>query len=74
MSKRTQGSSQNHPPLDHLSYSIKSLSNVTDIGTTTLYLDAKEGRLKARKVGSKLIVPKKDAIEYLDNLPTAMEG
>ncbi len=61
------------PSSEPLSYSIKALSAATNIGATTLYQDAKEGRLKARKVGSKIIIPTPDAKEYLQNLPFAEE-
>lgn len=48
------------PSPDHfqpLAYSVKEACKVTSLGRTYLYLLIKEGRLEARKIGSRTIIP-----------------
>ena len=58
---------------EKLAYSITGFSQATDIGTSTLYEDAKSGKLKTRLLGDgkrkKRIITRDDGIEYLHAFP-----
>lgn len=49
----------NHPAdqLQPLAYSIKEACKVTSLGRTYLYHLIREGRLEARKIGNRTIIP-----------------
>ena len=40
-----------------------------NVGRTTTYAEIKAGRLRAKKVGTKTIIPAKDEQVWRDNLP-----
>lgn len=62
---------------EKLAYSITGFSQACDIGTSTLYEDAKTGKLKTRLLGDgkrkKRIVMRPDGVEYLQSLPLGYE-
>lgn len=49
--------------------SVKGFCLRNGISESKFYVEVKSGRLKARKVGSRTIIPEKDELEWLDNLP-----
>jgi len=49
--------------------SVKGFCDRNGISVAQFYVEVKAGRLKARKVGSRTIIPEKDEQEWLDNLP-----
>lgn len=54
-----------------LAYSPRDFSRLFGIGKTKLYEEIKEGRLIARKVGSRTIILAEDARSWLRALPIA---
>lgn len=53
MSKSNHGADRIQP----LAYSVKEACRATSLGKTYLYLLIKEGRLEARKIGNRTIIP-----------------
>lgn len=60
-------------PQEALSFTMIGLSQATGIGSSTLYRDAKSGKLKTHVIGNgkrnKFFVMRDDAIEYLKSFP-----
>ncbi len=60
-----------------LSFTIVGFSQATGIGATTLYEDAKSGKLKTRLLGvgmrKKRLILREDGIDYLHCFPTGYE-
>jgi hypothetical protein len=60
-------------PQETLSFTMIGLSQATGIGSSTLYKDAKSGKLKTHVIGfgkrNKFFVMRDDAIEYLKSFP-----
>lgn len=51
---------ENHKPADQLqplAYSVKEACKATSLGKTYLYFLIKEGKLEARKIGNRTIIP-----------------
>jgi excisionase family DNA binding protein len=50
-------------------YSIDEFRAAFSIGRSVVYEEIRTGRLRARKVGSRTLIAREDAIEWLRNLP-----
>jgi predicted site-specific integrase-resolvase len=56
--------------IKRLGYTIAEFSEISGLGRTTIFLEIKAGRLKAKRLRSrKTIILHDDAVEYLKNLP-----
>jgi excisionase family DNA binding protein len=55
--------------IDQDAYSVEEFARRHGIGRTTAYEEIKDGRLVARKVGSRTIVTDEDARAWRVNLP-----
>ena len=55
------------PPL---AYNVQTLRRASGLGRSTIHEDIASGRLKARKLGAKLVILHEDAKAWLDSLPT----
>jgi hypothetical protein len=51
--------------------SVAEFCQWASVGTTTAYAEAKTGRLEMRKIGSKTVIIRSDAEQWLRSLPTA---
>ena len=49
--------SLHHPPLEPLAYSVNEAIRVSSLGRTRLYQLINEGKLEARKVGKRTLIP-----------------
>ena len=49
-------------------YSIEQVSEITSIGRTKIYEYINQGLLKARKVGKRTLILKRDLDDFLENL------
>lgn len=54
---------------EQLAYSELAAAKLADIGRTKLREEIKSGRLKARKVGKRVIITATDLKSWLDRLP-----
>lgn len=54
---------------DKLSFSYETLAEATDTNRTTLFGEAKAGRLKVRKLGRRTVILRADAEAWLQSLP-----
>lgn len=54
-----------------LAYTIPDASAATGIGRTTLYYLIGEGKIEARKVGNRTIIPADSLRAYIASLPAA---
>jgi excisionase family DNA binding protein len=63
--------SQVQPALesDRLAYPINDLAEAIGVGRSKLYEEIRDGRLQAKKLGSRTLITAKAAREYLSNLP-----
>lgn len=52
-----------------LAYTVESFLVATGIGRTKLHEEMQSGRLKARRVGRRLLIAKADADAWLASLP-----
>jgi len=52
-----------------LGYSIPALAEAADVSRSKLYEELAAGRLKAKKFGSRTIIPADEAKRWLDSLP-----
>ena len=60
------------PPAENvLGYTIAQAAKASGAGRSTLYVEMKEGRLKARKLGRRTIVLASDLAAWLAALPTS---
>ena len=48
-----------------LAFSVRSFAQAADMGQTSVRAEIKAGRLKARRLGDRLIIPAPDAYAYL---------
>jgi excisionase family DNA binding protein len=55
-----------------LAYTFAEAVRVSGIGRTTIYALLASGRLDARKVGRRTLIPAKALREFLENLPRAV--
>ena len=58
-----------HTEAENVALDVEAAMQATSLGRTKLYAEINAGRLKARKIGTKTIVLRKDLIDYLDSLP-----
>jgi hypothetical protein len=58
-------------PNDKLAYSVRNFAKAADMGCTSVYAEIKSGKLKARRIGDRLIIPASEAHAYLASLPEA---
>lgn len=49
--------SLHHPPLEPLAYSVNEAIRVSSLGRTRLYQLINAGKLEARKVGKRTLIP-----------------
>jgi hypothetical protein len=54
---------------DRLAYSVASLAEAADCDPSTIHRAISAGSLKARKLGRKTVVLRKDAMRWLEGLP-----
>lgn len=54
-----------------LAYSIESFAEAANIGRTSIYEAIRDGRLKAKKCGSRTLIPASAADDFFANLPDA---
>jgi excisionase family DNA binding protein len=54
---------------DRLAYPINDLAEALGVGRTKLYAEIAAGRIRAKKCGSRTLVPIASARAYLDQLP-----
>ena len=54
---------------DKLASSVKTFAKRIDAGPTTVYAEIKAGRLKARRLGDKMVILEPDGRAYLASLP-----
>ena len=57
---------------ERLAYSIPNFCKAADVGRSTVYAEIKSGRLKSVKVGSRTLIPVKEAQAWLKRLAKAM--
>ncbi len=61
-----------HQDIDHIEPKALTLIEFCAtycIGQTTAYAELKAGRLRAKKIGSKTLIPVAEAERWFDNLP-----
>jgi len=54
---------------DRLAYQVDDLAEALGIGRTKLYAEIRDGKLKAKKLGSRTLIAATEAQAYLDALP-----
>lgn len=54
-----------------LGYSVEEFCKAAPKGRTKLYAEAKAGKIRLRKIGTKTIITMPDALEYMQSLPQA---
>lgn len=54
---------------DNLAFSVQEAARVSGLGRTKLYESIRDGRLVARKFGSRTIVLRTDLKQFLEDLP-----
>lgn len=54
-----------------LAYSVKDALTMIPCGTTHLYQEIAAGRIEARKMGKKTLIPAESLRAYLESLPKA---
>ena len=59
------------PRLEPLAYSPKETLTLLGCGLTTLYQEIAAGRIEARKMGKKTLIPAESLRSYLESLPKA---
>ena len=52
-----------------LAYPINDFAEALGIGRSKIYEEIRDGRLQAKKLGSRTLITAKAASEYLSNLP-----
>jgi excisionase family DNA binding protein len=57
------------PAVEKLAFTIQEAAAVSSIGQTSLYKAIREGRLKARKYGTRTVITRLDLQAFLDSLP-----
>ena len=57
-----------------LGYSVDSLAEAADSSRSVIYEEIATGRLKAKKLGSRTIIPADEAKRWLDSLPDFQPG
>lgn len=58
---------------EKLAYTIAEVVKLTPLSRSGVYREIAEGRLKAKRVGSKTAILTKDLTDYLASLPDAQE-
>jgi hypothetical protein len=56
-------------PGTKLAYTVKEFSELTGSGRSSLYAEIRQGRLLARKIGSRTLILQEDGMNYLRHLP-----
>jgi hypothetical protein len=51
-------------------YSVRDFCRAFSVGTTKFYYEVKAGRIRAKKLGTRTIILKSDALEWAKSLPT----
>lgn len=63
---------------EKLAYSVRTFSEATDIGISTIYEDARSGRLVTKVLGDgrrkKRIILREDGLDYLQSLSDGTEA
>jgi excisionase family DNA binding protein len=54
---------------DRLAYSINDFAELIGIGRTKVYAEIRDGRLRAKKLGSRTLITGKAASEFISRLP-----
>jgi hypothetical protein len=54
-----------------LSYSIKRLVAESDLGRSLVYECLRDGRLRAKKIGRRVVIPGDVARDFINNAPSA---
>jgi hypothetical protein len=54
---------------NRLGYSLDSLAEATDASRSILYQELSSGRLRAKKLGARTIIPADEARRWLQSLP-----
>jgi excisionase family DNA binding protein len=54
---------------DRLAYSVDAFAELVGIGRTKVYAEIRDGRLRAKKLGTRTLIPGSAAHAYLDSLP-----
>ena len=57
------------PTSAQLAYSPREITRTTPISLSKFYMEVKEGRLVARKIGGKTVVLHEDLVNWLQSLP-----
>jgi excisionase family DNA binding protein len=57
---------------EQVAYSVNSFCEKFDIGRTKFYEELNAGRIRARKVGTKTLIPADAAVAWLSSLPPAL--
>lgn len=56
-------------PVDRLAYSVNDFVELTGIGRTVVYEAIRDGRLRAKKLGSRTLIPGPAAADFINSLP-----
>lgn len=56
-------------PLDKLAYSIEEACAATSLGTTKVYDLIREGKIEAKALDRRTVIPRESLVRYIDSLP-----
>ncbi len=57
------------PEANRLAYSVDDFAELVGVGRTKIYQEIRDGRLRAKKLGSRTLIPGKVAADFIDSLP-----
>ena len=57
-----------------LALTVEEAAKAAGVGRTTIFLELRRGRLKARKVGRRTVISVVDLHAWLETLPTSRSG
>jgi excisionase family DNA binding protein len=57
-----------------LALTVEEAAKASGVGRTTIFLELRSGRLKARKVGRRTVISVTDLHAWLEALPTSRSG
>jgi excisionase family DNA binding protein len=63
-----------HARLSKLAYGLDEVAELTGLGKSTLYIEARQGRLKLAKVGKRSIVLAEDLTSFLSGLRAGLSA
>jgi excisionase family DNA binding protein len=69
MSNDRAGESANKVPEDGGAFSIEEFCEWSGIGRTAVYEEINSGRLRAKKRGTRTLIPRRCAHDWLESLP-----